>query len=301
MVANINRPKLEDWKELVPESEAVLSNAEVIGGKLFLTYDKDASNHAYVYGLDGKQIQEIQPSLGSVGFSGNKDDKECFFWIHFIHHSGCHFTNMIWDQNTYELYRAPKVQFNSDDFVIEWASLPAKTVKVPMFLTYKKDLKKDGKNPVFLYDTVVSASASTRVLAQMRIPFLENAGIYAQVNLRGGSEYGEDWHVAGTKMQKQNVFDDFISAAEYLINEKYTNKDKIAIVGGSNGGLLVGACLHDSVRPVPCSNSAGRRWICFTFIINLLSVGTGQAIMEQAKTAKKMFEYISKAILHCTT
>lgn len=244
MVADINRPKLEDWKELVPESEAVLSNAEVIGGKLFLTYDKDASNHAYVYGLDGKQIQEIQlPSLGSVGFSGNKDDKECFFGFTSFTIPGATYKYDM-DQNTYELYRAPKVQFNSDDFVTEQVFFASKDgVKVPMFLTYKKDLKKDGKNPVFLYGYGGFGISLNPGFSAMRIPFLENGGIYAQVNLRGGSEYGEDWHVAGTKMQKQNVFDDFISAAEYLINEKYTNKDKIAIVGGSNGGLLVGACM----------------------------------------------------------
>ena len=139
MVADINRPKLEDWKELVPESEAVLSNAEVIGGKLFLTYDKDASNHAYVYGLDGKQIQEIQlPSLGSVGFSGNKDDKECFFGFTSFTIPGATYKYDM-DQNTYELYRAPKVQFNSDDFVTEQVFFASKDgVKIPMFLTYKK-------------------------------------------------------------------------------------------------------------------------------------------------------------------
>ena len=244
MVADINRPKLEDWKELVPESEAVLSNAEVIGGKLFLTYDKDASNHAYVYGLDGKQIQEIQlPSLGSVGFSGNKDDKECFFGFTSFTIPGATYKYDM-DQNTYELYRAPKVQFNSDDFVTEQVFFASKDgVKIPMFLTYKKDLKKDGKNPVFLYGYGGFGISLNPGFSATRIPFLENGGIYAQVNLRGGSEYGEDWHVAGTKMQKQNVFDDFISAAEYLIDQKYTNKDKIAIVGGSNGGLLVGACM----------------------------------------------------------
>ena len=166
MVADINRPKLEDWKELVPESEAVLSNAEVIGGKLFLTYDKDASNHAYVYGLDGKQIQEIQlPSLGSVGFSGNKDDKECFFGFTSFTIPGATYKYDM-DQNTYELYRAPKVQFNSDDFVTEQVFFASKDgVKIPMFLTYKKDLKKDGKTLYSSTDTVASASASTRASA----------------------------------------------------------------------------------------------------------------------------------------
>ena len=148
------------------------------------------------------------------------------------------------DANTYELFRAPKVDFNSDEFITEQVFYPSKDgTKIPMFLTYKKDLKKDGKNPVYLYGYGGFNISLNPGFSTSRIPFLQNGGIYAQVNLRGGGEYGEDWHIAGTKMQKQNVFDDFIAAAEYLINDKYTNKDKIAIVGGSNGGLLVGACM----------------------------------------------------------
>ena len=244
MTADINKPALKDWTELVPESENVLSNAGVIGDKLFLTYDKDAANHAYVYGLDGKEIQEIKlPSLGSVGFSGDKDDKECFFGFTSFTIPGATYKYDM-DANTYELFRAPKVDFNSDEFITEQVFYPSKDgTKIPMFLTYKKDLKKDGKNPVYLYGYGGFNISLNPGFSTSRIPFLENGGIYAQVNLRGGGEYGEDWHIAGTKMQKQNVFDDFIAAAEYLINDKYTNKDKIAIVGGSNGGLLVGACM----------------------------------------------------------
>ncbi len=244
MVADINNPKLENWKELVPEMESVLSSAEVIGGKLFLTYDKDASNHAYVYSLEGKRMHEIKlPSLGSVGFSGTKDDKECFFMFTSFTIPGAIYKYDM-DKNSYELYRAPEVKFNSDDFVTEQAFFSSKDgTQIPMFLTYKKDLVKDGNNPVFLYGYGGFGISLNPGFTTSRIPFLENGGIYAQVNLRGGSEYGEEWHIAGTKMQKQNVFDDFISAAEYLINNKYTNPEKIAIVGGSNGGLLVGACM----------------------------------------------------------
>ncbi|MEG2856021.1 prolyl oligopeptidase family serine peptidase [Bacteroides sp.] len=244
MVADVNKPLLADWKELVPEAEAVLSDTKVIGNKLFLTYDKDASNHAYVYDLDGKLIQEIKlPSLGSVGFSGDKDDKECFFGFTSFTTPGATYKYDM-DKNSYELYRAPNVKFNADDFVTEQVFFASKDgTKVPMFLTYKKDLKKDGTNPVFLYGYGGFNISLNPGFSTARIPFLENGGIYAQVNLRGGGEYGEEWHVAGTKMQKQNVFDDFIAAAEYLIKDKYTNKDKIAIVGGSNGGLLVGACM----------------------------------------------------------
>ena len=244
MVADINNPKLENWKELIPEMESVLSSAEVIGGKLFLTYDKDASNHAYVYSQKGEHMHEIKlPSLGSVGFSGTKDDKECYFVFTSFTTPGTIYKYDM-DKNSYELYRAPKVEFNSDDFVTEQAFFPSKDgIMIPMFLTYKKDLERNGNNPVFLYGYGGFGISLNPGFTTSRIPFLENGGIYAQVNLRGGSEYGEEWHIAGTKMQKQNVFNDFISAAEYLINNKYTNPDKIAIVGGSNGGLLVGACM----------------------------------------------------------
>lgn len=244
LVADVSKPELKDWVELVPETENVLSGAEVIGGKLFLTYDKDVANHAYVYDLTGKMIQEIQlPSLGSVSFSGDKDDKECFFGFTSFTVPGATYKYDM-DQNAYELFRAPKVAFNPDEYMTEQVFYPSKDgTKIPMFLTYKKGLKKDGKNPVYLYAYGGFNISLYPSFSTSRVPFLENGGIYAQANLRGGGEYGEEWHVAGTKMQKQNVFDDFISAAEYLINSKYTNKDKIAIVGGSNGGLLVGACM----------------------------------------------------------
>ncbi|WP_300852220.1 prolyl oligopeptidase family serine peptidase [uncultured Bacteroides sp.] len=244
LVADVSKPELKDWVELVPETENVLSGAEVIGGKLFLTYDKDVANHAYVYDLTGKLIQEIQlPSLGSVSFSGDKDDKECFFGFTSFTVPGATYKYDM-DQNAYELFRAPKVAFNPDEYMTEQVFYPSKDgTKIPMFLTYKKGLKKDGKNPVYLYAYGGFNISLYPSFSTSRVPFLENGGIYAQANLRGGGEYGEEWHVAGTKMQKQNVFDDFISAAEYLINSKYTNKDKIAIVGGSNGGLLVGACM----------------------------------------------------------
>ncbi|GAK37071.1 prolyl oligopeptidase family serine peptidase [Bacteroides graminisolvens] len=244
MAAELQSPELANWKEVVPEKEQVLSDVRVIGGKLFLTYDKDASNHAYVYDLQGKELQEIElPSLGSVSFNGDKDDEECFFSFTSFTIPGATYKYDV-QKNSYELFRAPKVKFNSDDFVTEQVFFTSKDgAKIPMFLTYKKGLKKNGKNPVFLYGYGGFNISLYPSFSINRIPFLENGGIYVQVNLRGGSEYGEDWHVAGTKMQKQNVFNDFIAAAEYLIDNKYTNSQKIAIVGGSNGGLLVGACM----------------------------------------------------------
>jgi len=245
MVTDINSPKLENWKVLVPESTSVLSGAEVIGGKLVLTYDKDASNHAFVYNTDGKLLHEVKlPSLGSVGFSGDKDEKDAFFIFTSFTFPGAVYKYNV-DTNESSLYRAPKVNFNPEDFVTEQVFYPSKDgTKIPMFLTYKKGLKKDGSNPVFLYAYGGFNISLNPSFSTFRIPFLENGGIYAQANLRGGGEYGEEWHIAGTKMHKQNVFDDFISAAEYLIAKKYTSKSKVAIVGGSNGGLLIGACVN---------------------------------------------------------
>jgi len=245
MVADINSPKLENWKVLVPESTSVLSGAEVIGGKLVLTYDKDASNHAFVYNTDGKLLHEVKlPSLGSVGFSGDKDEKDAFFIFTSFTFPGAVYKYNV-DTNESSLYRAPKVNFNPEDFVTEQVFYPSKDgTKIPMFLTYKKGLKKNGSNPVFLYAYGGFNISLNPSFSTFRIPFLENGGIYAQANLRGGGEYGEEWHIAGTKMHKQNVFDDFISAAEYLIANKYTSKSKVAIVGGSNGGLLIGACVN---------------------------------------------------------
>ena len=244
MVADAKNPKLENWVELIPESESVLSDAGVIGGKLFITYDKDASNHAYVYDLNGKELQEIElPTLGSVGFSGNADDEECFYGFSSFTTPGATYKYDI-NTNKSELYRAPKVEFNPEEFETKQIFFASKDgVKVPMFLTYKKGLKLDGNNPVLLYGYGGFGVSLNPGFSTARIPFLENGGIYAQVNLRGGNEYGEEWHVAGTKMQKQNVFNDFIAAAEYLIDNKYTNPSEIAIMGGSNGGLLVGASM----------------------------------------------------------
>lgn len=245
MTADAAKPKLSEWKELVPENESVLSDAQIIGGHLILTYDKDASNHAYVFGLDGKQRHEIAlPALGSVGFSGDKDDRETFYSFTSFTCPATIFKYDI-DANVSELYLAPQVAFTPEDYVTEQVFYPGRDgTEIPMFLTYKKGLEKDGNNPVFLYGYGGFNISLNPGFSTNRLPFLENGGIYVQTNLRGGGEYGEDWHQAGVRMNKQNVFDDFIAAAEYLIREKYTRPEKLSIVGGSNGGLLVGAAVN---------------------------------------------------------
>lgn len=292
MEASVSAPQFKDWKELVPESEAVLSGAEIIGRKLILTYDKDASNHSYIYGLDGKEISEIKlPTLGSVGFSGDKDDNEAFFVF-----TSFTFPTSIYrfdvEKNTSELYRAPKVNFKPEDFDTEQIFYTSKDgTKVPMFLVYKKGLKRDGKNPVLLYGYGGFNISLNPGFSTSRIPFLENGGIYVQANLRGGGEYGEEWHIAGTKMQKQNVFDDFIAAVEHLIAEKYTSPEKLAIMGGSNGGLLVGACMNQ--RPDLFKVAIPQVGVMDMLRYHKFTIGWNWASdYGTSEDSKEMFEYL---------
>ena len=242
MTADINRPGINDWQELIAEQQNVLNNADVINRQLILTYSQDASDHAYLYGLDGRQIREVKlPSVGSVGFTGDEHEPECFYTFTSFTIPG---TIYRYDLATGEstLYAKPNVKFQQEDYTSEQVFFQSKDgTRIPMFLTYKKNVK--SPRPVYLYGYGGFNIALVPSFSANRIPFLEQGGIYAQVTLRGGSEYGEEWHLAGTKMQKQNVFDDFIAAAEWLIREGYTTNEKIAIVGGSNGGLLVGACM----------------------------------------------------------
>ena len=243
-VADIHRPGLGQWKTLIPEGDDVLESADIIDGHLLLTYSKDASTHAYVHTLDGKRLHEVTlPSVGSAGFSGRKERKECFFSFSSFTVPGTIYQYDI-ATNKSVLYQAPKVNFNLNNYVSEQVFFQSKDgTRIPMFITYKKGMKRNGKNPVLLYGYGGFNISLGPSFSAMRMPFIEKGGIYAMVNLRGGNEYGEEWHLAGTKMRKQNVFDDFIGAAEWLIANKYTNPQKIAIQGGSNGGLLVGACM----------------------------------------------------------
>ena len=244
MLADLRRPALAEWKDLVPEQQNTLNGIDVINRHFILNYSQDASDHAFVYTLDGRLLHEVQlPMVGSVGFIGDKKEPECFYTFTSFTQPGTIYRYDI-AQNKSTLYAQPKIKFRQQDYESRQLFFQSKDgTRVPMFITYKKGLKLNGKNPVYLYGYGGFNIPLGPGFSAMRIPFLEQGGIYAQVNLRGGSEYGEEWHQAGTKMQKQNVFDDFIAAAEYLINEGYTSKDKLAIVGGSNGGLLVGACM----------------------------------------------------------
>ena len=238
-------PATKNWKEIIPETENVLERVSIIGGKIIAEYMKDATNHAYGFDLTGKKLYEVKlPTLGSLsGFTGDKDNPEAFYVF-----TSYTFPPTIYrfdtDKNTSEVFRKAEVSFNPEEYMSEQIFYTSKDgTKVPMSITYKKGLKRNGKNPVMLYGYGGFNISMNPTFSVNRIPFLENGGIYCVANIRGGGEYGEKWHMAGTKMLKQNVFDDFIAAAEYLINQKYTCSDKLAIDGGSNGGLLIGACM----------------------------------------------------------
>ena len=238
-------PQMENWVDVIPESENVIAGINLANGKMIVTYDKDAANHAYVYTMDGQQLHEIAlPTYGSVGFSSKYEEPEVFYAFTSFTFPTTIYTYNIED-NTSTVFRAPAIDFKSDDYVTEQVFVTSKDgTKVPMFLTYKKGLQKDGKNPTLLYGYGGFNITLNPGFSTSRLPFIENGGIYAQMNLRGGNEYGEEWHIAGTKLQKQNVFDDCIACAEYLINNNYTSADYLALNGGSNGGLLVGAVVN---------------------------------------------------------
>ncbi len=236
-------PGEEFWTELVPEKEYVLTSASLAGGKLVLNYLKDAFSHIEICHYDGSSDYEfVLPGIGtSGGPRGDKDDPEAFYTFTSYNTPGEVYR---YDFTTKEssLHYRPEVKFNPDDFQVDQVFYTSKDgTKVPMFLFYKKGMVRNGSNPVLLYGYGGFNISQMPGFSVQRLFFAENGGILAVANLRGGGEYGEEWHKAGTKLQKQNVFDDFISAGEYLVNEKYTNSGKMAIQGGSNGGLLVGA------------------------------------------------------------
>ncbi|MBJ05280.1 MAG: S9 family peptidase [Flavobacteriales bacterium] len=239
-----NQPNSENWADCIPETKNVL-NITKGGGYFFANYFIDANSKIIQYNYDGKKIREIKfNGKGNVsGFSGKEDQKEIFY----------NFSNYITPRSSFKYnvetgksvsYWSPDIDFNSQEFITEQYFFNSKDgTKIPISIMYKKGIKLDGKNPTILYGYGgfnISLKPGFKVTNAV---WLEQGGIYAVANLRGGGEYGKEWHDAGTKTKKQNVFDDFISAAEFLIDNKYTNSKYLAISGRSNGGLLVGACM----------------------------------------------------------
>ncbi|HMO32373.1 MAG TPA: prolyl oligopeptidase family serine peptidase [Lacibacter sp.] len=239
------KPQPEHWTVVVPEQPEVLQGVGTAGGFLFCSYLKDASTKVFQYTYDGKLVRDIRlPGIGNAsGFGGKKSDKEFFYtFTSFNAPPTIYRYNIATGQSG--LFRKTETLFNSDAYETKQLFFTSTDgARVPMFLTHKKGLQLDGNNPVLLYGYGGFNIPVTPSFSISNAFWLEQGGIYASVNLRGGNEYGEAWHKAGMLENKQQVFDDFIAAAEWLIANQYTNKGKIAIRGGSNGGLLVGACM----------------------------------------------------------
>ena len=292
MVTDLRHPGFSEWQELVGESADVLESVTMTDGKMILVYSKDACHHAFLYDLQGRRLSEVPlPGAGSVAFQGRREQKECFFSFTSFTMPG---TIYSYDtkSNAVAPFAQPKVNFRLSDFQTEQIFFNSKDgTRIPMFITYKKGLRRNGHNPVLLYGYGGFNISLPPSFSATRIPFLESGGIYAQVNLRGGSEYGEEWHQAGTKMQKQNVFDDFIAAAEYLIAQDYTSKEKIAIQGGSNGGLLVGACMTQ--RPDLFAVAIPQVGVMDMLRYHLFTIGWNWASdYGTSADSKEMFEYL---------
>jgi prolyl oligopeptidase len=235
------------WKEIIPEKADSLDNVESLGGKLFATYLKDVASHVYVYSHSGELENEIElPGAGAVtGFRGNLGDKDAFFLYTSFNYPPSVFRYELGSKKS-SVYRAPEVHgFLPENYETKQVFYNSKDgTRIPMFLVYRKGLKLDGANPTLLYGYGGFNITMAPAFSPLRLALLEQGFVYASANLRGGGEYGETWHDAGTKLKKQNVFDDFIAAAEWLIANKYTSPEKLAINGGSNGGLLVGAVMN---------------------------------------------------------
>ncbi len=240
---NVNKPS--ETSEVIPQSTDVLNNVGMAGGKLLVSYMHDASSKAYVYNLDGGLEHQIElPGIGSIsGFSGEKDSDLAFF-----SYTSFTFPKMAFKYNIKtnkaEVFRESGVDFDMENYETKQVFYSSKDgTKIPMFIVYKKGIELNGNNPTLLYGYGGFNISLTPYFSISNLILLENGGVYALPNIRGGGEYGEEWHQAGTQLNKQNVFDDFIAAAEYLIENGYTSSEKLAIRGGSNGGLLVGACM----------------------------------------------------------
>lgn len=252
VLVDLSNPTKSNWKEIIPESKNVMQSASLMYGKLMITYLKDANNVVSVFDTEGKYLHDVQlPALGTVsGFYGKRNDSETFFTF-----TSFTFPATIYKydiaNNKSELFRKSEVKFDMEGYETKQIFYESKDgTKIPLFIVHKKGLKLDGNNPTLLYAYGGFNVPMQPSFSITRIPLLENGVVYAMACLRGGSEYGEEWHKAGMLDKKQNVFDDFIYAAEWLIKNKYTNADKLALQGGSNGGLLIGAVINQ--RPNIC-------------------------------------------------
>lgn len=293
MKVDLNRPA--QIATVVPEHEKnLLEGVDKAGGYLFAYYLQDAQSKVYQYDYEGRLVREAKlPAIGSVGgFSGEKEDAELYYiLVNYTSPATIYKYDIATGEST--LYKAPEVNFDPSLFTTEQVFYTSKDgTRVPMFVTRRKDMKLDGQNPCLLYAYGGFQINQTPGFNPSALMFVEQGGIYCVANLRGGSEYGEEWHKGGMLENKQNVFDDFIAAAEYLIAEKYTSKDKLAIHGGSNGGLLVGAC--EVQRPdlyAVCFPAVG---VLDMLRYHKFTIGWGWAVEYGSSDDEEQFAYIYK-------
>lgn len=287
-------PDPKNWQKIIPESKLSLEGVSSGGGFLWASYLKDASTNIVQFELTGKQIGEVKlPAIGTAsGFGGYKEDQEFFYTFTNFTTPGAIYRYNI-KQAKSEIYKKSGLKFNTENYETKQVFYPSKDgTKVPMFIVHKKGLKLDGNNPVYLYAYGGFQISLTPAFSLSRMLFLEKGGIYVQPSLRGGSEYGEAWHKGGMLANKQNVFDDFIAAAEYLVKEKYTNPSKIAISGGSNGGLLVGACMTQ--RPELFKVALPAVGVLDMLRYHKFTVGWGWAVEYGTSDKKEDFDYLIK-------
>ncbi len=242
---DINKPEPKNWQEVIPQTEETLESVGTLNNQFVAEYLKDARSQIKIYDLKGAFVREIElPGIGSIGgFEGKKADTETFYIFTSYTTPGTIYRyDMVTGKST--VFREPKVDFSADNYETKQIFYKSKDgTQVPMFIIHKKGIKLDGNNPTYLYGYGGFNVSLTPSFSVSSLIWMEMGGVYVVANIRGGGEYGEEWHQAGIKDKKQNVFDDFISAAEWLIENGYTKSEKLAIAGGSNGGLLVGACM----------------------------------------------------------
>lgn len=290
---NIANPSSKNWKTLIGETANVLEHVSLVDGKLIATYLKDAKHCVYVYDLAGTLLHEITlPCSGAVsGFDGRKSEKELFYtFTSFTYPSSIYRYEINTNRST--LFRKSEVKFNPEEYLSTQVFFSSKDgTKVPMFLVHRKDLKLDSTNPTWLYGYGGFSISLTPVFSALRIAMLEQGVVFAMPNLRGGGEYGEEWHEAGTKMQKQNVFDDFIAAAEYLFKQKYTSPNRLALSGASNGGLLVGAVINQ--RPDLCKVAFPAVGVMDMLRYHKFTIGFGWSRdYGTSEDSREMFQYL---------
>ena len=287
-------PEMKSWKDIIPEKPEKLESASMAGGKLFASYLKDAYTKIYQYSPDGKLEHEVTlPSIGSASAIGAyKDDKYAFYDFSSYTYPP---SIMKYDIATgkSEIFKKAEIKVNIDDFVTEQVFYPGKDgTKIPLFLVHKKGIKLDGSHPTLLYAYGGFNASSTPFFSNSKVILYENDGIFAVANIRGGGEYGEKWHKGGKLLNKQNCFDDFIAAAEYLISNKYTSKEKLAINGGSNGGLLIGAVMTQ--RPDLFGVCLPEVGVMDMLRFQKFTVGWGWTVEYGTSDSAKYFPYLYK-------